>query len=325
MHRDRVTDMSDVIGDDKTEKDHVDTEQIASEQRTKPRRRKDCIRNWFQAAWFAVTNGYINGFKEGRIYTGSSKKVCVPGLNCYSCPGATGACPIGSLQAVIDSREFSFSCYIFGFLMAVGALFGRLICGWMCPFGFVQDMLYKVPLSHKRKNLPGHKYLKYLKYVVLVLFVLILPQAVVNVSGMGEPWFCEYICPSGTLFGGIPLVIANSGLRSAAAWKFAWKVILLIIIIVLSMFIYRPFCKYLCPLGAIYSVFNPISFYRFKVDESVCIKCGACQRSCGMDIKVWENPNSLECIRCGKCKSACPQGAITSTFDRIGAKTRKLK
>ena len=199
-------------------------------------------------------------------------------------------------------------------------MFGRLICGWMCPFGFVQDMLNKVPFGHKRKNLPGHKYLKYLKYVILVVFVLILPQAVVNAAGVGKPWFCEYICPSGTLLGGIPLVIANSGLRSAAAWRFAWKVILLVIIVVLSMFFYRPFCKYLCPLGAIYSLFNPISFYRFKIDESACVKCGECQKACGMDIKVWETPNSLECIRCGKCKNACPQGAITSTFDRIGAK-----
>ena len=71
------------------------------------------IRLWFQAAWFAVTNGYAKGFLEGKIYKGQIKYVCVPGLNCYSCPGALGSCPIGSLQAVLDSGKFRVSCYVF--------------------------------------------------------------------------------------------------------------------------------------------------------------------------------------------------------------------
>lgn len=276
------------------------------------------FRHWFQAAWFALTNGYAKGFLEGKIYTGSTKTVCVPGLNCYSCPGAVGSCSIGSLQAVLDSQKFTFSCYIFGFLMAFGVLFGRLICGWMCPFGLVQDLLHKIPVFHKIKNLPGHKILKWLKYVILVVFVLLLPSIIVNIAGMGSPWFCEYICPSGTLFGGIPLVIMNKGLQQAVGFRFAWKVLLLLAIVILSVKAYRPFCKYLCPLGAIYGLFNPISFYRFKVDELKCIKCGACQKACGMDIKVWEKPNSMECIRCGNCKAVCPKGAITSTVEDLG-------
>lgn len=278
------------------------------------------FRHWFQAAWFALTNGYAKGFIEGKIYKGVSKKLCVPGLNCYSCPGALGSCPIGSLQAVIDSNKFRFSCYVFGMLMAFGTLFGRLICGWMCPFGFVQDMLYKLPLGSKRKNLPGHKYLIYLKYVVLIIFVLILPSVVTNVAGMGRPWFCEYICPSGTLLGGIPLVLANIFLRKAIGFRFWWKVFLLLLIVVLSVRFFRPFCKYICPLGAIYGCFNPISFYRLKVDETACVKCGACQKACKMDIKVWENANSMECIRCGKCKSTCPKNAISSTFEQLTKK-----
>lgn len=278
------------------------------------------LRHWFQAAWFAVTNGYAKGFIEGKIFTGHTKAVCVPGLNCYSCPGAVGSCPIGSLQAVLDSKKFTFSCYIFGFLMAFGALFGRLICGWMCPFGLVQDLLYKIPIFKKIKNLPGHRFLKWLKYVILVLFVILLPSVIVNVAGMGSPWFCEYICPSGTLLGGIPLVIMNEGLQQAAGFRFAWKVILLIAILVLSVKAFRPFCKYLCPLGAIYGLFNPISFYRFKVDELACIQCGACQNACKMDIKVWEQPNNTECIRCGDCKAACPNHAITSTWEEAGKK-----
>ena len=114
------------------------------------------IRLWFQAAWFAVTNGYAKGFLEGKIYKGQIKYVCVPGLNCYSCPGALGSCPIGSLQAVLDSGKFRVSCYVFGFLTLFGALLGRFVCGWLCPFGLVQDLLHKIPLFRKKKNMPGH-------------------------------------------------------------------------------------------------------------------------------------------------------------------------
>lgn len=274
-------------------------------------------RHWFQAAWFALTNGYAVGFLEKKIYRGKSKLLCVPGLNCYSCPGALGSCPIGSLQAVLDSGKFGFSCYIFGFLLLFGSFFGRFVCGWLCPFGLFQDLLYKIPLGKKKKNMPGHKYLTYLRYVILVLFVILLPMAVTGITGVGEPWFCKYICPSGTLMGGIPLVVLNPVLRSAIGWLFTWKAFLLIITILLSVKYYRPFCKYICPLGAVYGLFNPIALYRFQVDADKCISCGACKRSCGMDISVWQKPNSPDCIRCGDCRKACPTGAITSTSDRL--------
>ena len=231
-------------------------------------KRKKSIRLWCQAAWFAVTNGYLKGFVEGKIYRGATKQVCVPGLSCYSCPGALGACPIGSLQAVLDSGKFKMSCYVFGFLMLFGSLMGRFVCGWLCPFGWVQDLLHKIPLFQKKKNMPGHRFLRYGRYVVLVLFVIILPMTVLGAAGMGDPWFC----------------------------------------------------KYLCPLGAVYGVFNPIALYRFTVDEELCVRCGGCQKVCGMDIPVWEKPNSTECIRCGDCKAFCPTGAIRSSLQRVQAK-----
>ena len=80
---------------------------------------------------------------------------------------------------------------------------------------------------------------------------------------------------------------------------------------------YRPFCKYLCPLGAVYGWFNPIALYRLRVDEDKCVKCSACQKACGMDIPVWEKPNSVECIRCGDCRAVCPTGAIEATAERF--------
>ncbi len=288
-------------------------------------RRASLRRHLFQAAFFALTNGYVQGFAKGKIYKGSLKNFCVPGLNCYSCPGAFGACPIGSLQAVLDGGKFRVTTYVLGLLMAFGALLGRFVCGWLCPFGLVQELLHKIPLFKKRKNLPGHRVLKYLPYFVLIVFVLVLPMTAVNSLGMGTPWFCAYICPSGTLLGGIPLLLTNPALRKSVGWLFARKLALLVGIILLSVKSYRPFCKYLCPLGAIYGCFNPISFHRMKVDSALCTKCGACQAACGMDLRVWETPNHTACIRCGKCKAACPQDAITSPLDELIARAKKKR
>ena len=285
-------------------------------------KRQSVIRNWFQAAWFVLTNSYLRGFTKGKIFTGNTKVFCLPGLNCYSCPGAIGSCPMGSLQAVMGDSTFRISLYVFGMLAAFGVLFGRLVCGWMCPFGLFQDLLYRIPVRLKKKNLPGHKYLKYLKYVILVIFPILLVSVVTDLTGTSSPWFCEWICPSGMLLGGIPLTALNASLRAAAGIRFAWKMFILIAITLLSVIYYRPFCKYLCPLGAIYSLFNPISSYRLVVDKDKCISCGACQRACGMDIKTFETPNSLECIRCGSCMKACPVEAISSTWGRTGQKIR---
>lgn len=268
------------------------------------------LRLWVQIIFTAVTNGYFYGFATGTIYRGPLKTVCVPGLNCYSCPGALGSCPIGSLQAVISGKEHSFSFYIVGFLIFFGSVFGRFICGWLCPFGLAQDLLYKIPFFQKRKNMPGHKILIKLKYVIFLVFVIILPMTVTNFIGQGDPWFCKYICPSGTLMAGLPLVGMNESLRNAIGGLFSWKIVLLMTIAIISLWFYRPFCKYLCPLGAVYSVFNPIALYRYQVKEEACTKCGKCQKVCKMDIKVWENPNSPECIRCGDCIKNCPEKAI---------------
>ncbi|MCF0230561.1 MAG: 4Fe-4S binding protein [Parasporobacterium sp.] len=277
-------------------------------------RKKSLVRHLVQAAFFALTNGYAAGFLTGKIYRGPTKAVCVPGLNCYSCPGALMACPIGSLQAVFQGKGFNLSCYVFGLIMAFGTICGRFVCGWLCPFGLVQDLLHKIPLFKKKKGLPGHKYLKYLKYAVLALMVIVLPLAVKNFAGLGDPWFCEYICPSGTLFAGIPLLAANKTFLGALGSRFILKASVLVLIVVLSIKYYRPFCKYLCPLGALYGFFNPIAFFRYTIDKDSCIKCGSCTEACRMGINVMENVNSEECIRCGDCKAACQKDCISNKF-----------
>ena len=295
---------------------------MEEKKKVSPLKKHDRFRTIIQAIAFAFTNGYVNGWAKGKIYTGDVKRFCIPGMNCYSCPGAIAACPIGSLQAVLDSGTYHYSLYVLGFIGMVGMFFGRFICAWLCPFGLIQDLLHKIPVFKKKNSLPGHKYLKYLKYVILVVFVILLPMTVLS-SGTGKPWFCEYICPSGTLLGGIPLMLANESLRAQIGWRFFMKLGILLLILVGAVKFYRPFCKYLCPLGALYSLANPFSLYRLKVDENKCIDCGACGRACKMDVDVRHNPNSLECIRCGNCKTVCPKGAITSTFEELEHKITK--
>lgn len=278
----------------------------------KKKKTSEWPRHRVQALWALLTNSYLAGFAQGKIYKGSLKNLCVPGLNCYSCPGALGACPIGALQAVIGSWNFKFAFYVAGFLMFVGALMGRFVCGWLCPFGLVQDLLHKIPFPKKIKTFRGDRLLRKLKYVILLVFVILFPMFLVDMIGQGSPYFCKLICPAGTLEGGIPLVLLNESLRSALGWLYAWKMVLLAVTILLSVIIYRPFCKYICPLGAVYSVFNPISVFKYRVDKEKCTRCGACARVCKMQADPVANANDLECIRCGQCKKVCPAGAITS-------------
>ena len=267
-------------------------------------------RHVMQAAWALLTNGYLAGFLHGKIYQGPWKKLCVPGLNCYSCPGALGSCPIGALQAVLSSRNFQFAYYVVGFLLLIGALLGRFVCGFLCPFGWIQDLLHKIQFPRKCKTFRGDKLLRKVKYGILLIFVILLPLFLVDILGQGTPWFCKLICPAGMLEGGIPLVLLNQGLRSAIGWLYAWKGVILGCTVLLSIWIYRPFCKYLCPLGAIYSLFNPISIFRLRVDREKCTQCGACAKACGMHLNPVQTPNHPECIRCGACQNTCPSGAI---------------
>ena len=156
--------------------------------------------------------------------------------------------------------------------------------------------------------------LTYLKYGILVLFVIVLPMTMVNEVGMGDPFFCKYLCPAGILEGGIPLSLADASIRASLGWLFTWKGCILLGVVVLSVFFYRPFCKWLCPLGAFYSLCNRIAVYRLTVDTDKCTACGACSRVCKMDVDVFRTPNHAECIRCGDCVAACPHQAVTRTF-----------
>ena len=260
-----------------------------------------------------LTNPHVSNFSNGSIHKGQSKSFCSPGLNCYSCPAAGTACPIGALQSVENGNKYHISYYVMGFLLITGAFLGRFVCGFLCPFGFFQDLLHKIRV--KKHIIPAKidRALRYLKYVILTVFVLALPIAISNEFGLGEPFFCKYICPAGTIEAGIPLLIKNESLRTMMGILFDWKMIILIITVILSTMIYRPFCKYICPLGAIYSLFNRFSVLQMEVNHDTCIKCMKCEKNCDMQVNVLDNINSVECIRCGKCRSICPTSAINWT------------
>ena len=90
-------------------------------------------------------NAHLRGFVDGEIYQGQTKNVCVPGLNCYSCPGAVGACPLGAIQNALASSGHRAGWYVLGLIMIFGLCLGRTICGWLCPMGLVQELLHKTP------------------------------------------------------------------------------------------------------------------------------------------------------------------------------------
>ncbi len=264
-------------------------------------------RKLFQLYAALLFNANTKGFITGNIFKGSSKQMCVPGLNCYSCPGAVGACPLGSLQGSF-SADRSTIFYVGGILLLFGIIFGRTICGWMCPFGLIQELIYKIR-TPKLKKSPVTRILSFLKYVILVFFVFIVPITYAF-RDTPLPAFCKYICPAGTLEGGIGLLSneVNASYFSMLGPLFTWKFALLMTTVVACVFIFRMFCRFICPLGAIYGFFNRISFLGVKVSEPKCTHCNLCVNHCKMDIK---HVGDHECIGCGECIGVCPTKAIS--------------
>ncbi len=266
-------------------------------------RHKPTKRRIIQVYAALLYNANIKGFFNGQIYKGNTKKLCVPGLNCYSCPGAVGACPLGSLQNALSASGTRTPAYIFGIIILFGLLLGRTICGFLCPIGLGQELLYKIK-TPKLKKSKVTRVLSYLKYVLLVALVVIVPLV------FAVPGFCEYICPAGTFEGGVGLLSnsENEGLLAILGPLFTWKFMLLVLIVVASIFIFRAFCRFLCPLGALYGFFCRIAMLGVKIDKNKCTDCGLCIGVCKMDTK---RVGDHECIHCGACISVCPAKAIS--------------
>jgi polyferredoxin len=278
---------------------------------------RERMRRLVQAASLVFSNLYLQGWISGTIFTGKSKMFCVPGLHCYSCPSSVLACPVGSVQNILSSEGFLGGIAagrpdsiillgVIGFLLTFGFLAGRIACGWVCPFGFLQELLYRIPFP--KMTIPSSW--RDAKYAVLLIFVVLFPLFLRSIPGAGgDPWFCKVICPSGTLFAGWPLVLFDGGETLRTGFLFSWKTVVLVLVLLWSITSKRPFCRVLCPLGAIWGITGKASVFRMRVDSS-CISCDRCRTVCPVDIAIYKEPNSAECIRCGKCITVCPVNAV---------------
>ena len=264
-------------------------------------------------------NAYLRGFITGEIYQGKAKAACVPGLNCYSCPGAAGACPLGALQNALASAGHRAGWYVAGILLLFGVMLGRTVCGWLCPFGLIQELLHQIPVPKIRKNRITRA-LSWLKYVILAVFVIAVPLWYGLRYDLPLPGFCKYICPAGTFEGAAGHLAhpANASMYSMLGLLFTRKWVIMLALALVCVFCYRSFCRFICPLGAVYGLFNRISVVGVKVDPERCNGCGACVRHCGMDVR---RVSDHECINCGKCMDVCAQGAISMKAGKIVLKT----
>lgn len=285
----------------------------------------ELVRKWVQIVFGFLMNGYWAFPFTRTIYQGPLKVICAPGLNCYSCPAATTYCALGSLQQLMAGLRFSlengqyfFGWSVVGSIGIMGGLFGRMICGWACPFGFIQELLYKIP--SKKYGVPN--ILKYLKYAMLLVMVILLPFFVVDQFGSGSPWFCKYVCPAGTLEAGIPMLILQPQLQKTIGLLFYNKLTILIIFIVWSILATRPFCRTLCPLGAFYALFSRVKLVKLHLDPVKCTQCKACHSVCPMDVKFNESPDDIECISCMRCMNeACKYDAISLEIGGVPLRT----
>ena len=253
-------------------------------------------------------NCYLKGYITGNIFKGATKYLCTPGLNCYSCPGAVTSCPLGALQNAFSASNKTAPYYMIGIIMLYGLMFGRWICGWLCPFGLLQDLFYKIKTPKHKKNI-FTRVLSCLKYVILVVFVVVIPLLYMT-RDFPLPGFCKYICPAGTVGGALGLLInpGNDGMFGMLGPLFTWKFALAMSILVGTVFVYRLFCRFLCPLGAMYGLFNKFSLFGIKLEKDKCVNCGKCISVCKMDI---HHVGDVECINCGECISVCPTKAIS--------------
>jgi polyferredoxin len=205
----------------------------------------------------------------------------------------------------------SFPAYLLGFLGLVGLSVGRMACGWICPFGFLQDAMHRV----RRWRVRFPRWTRYLKYAVLLILVLVIPYAT------GEHWFSK-LCPQGALQAGIPFYFWNPtgdstglgfSIRELVGWLFSLKLAILAVLLGLMVFIKRPFCRFLCPLGAIYALFNRVSFFQLEINRELCLECGKCDEWCPVDLEIPREVQSPECIGCLEC-TRCEAVRLTSTI-----------
>jgi ferredoxin-type protein NapH len=186
--------------------------------------------------------------------------------------------------------------------VAVGALVGSLFCGWACPFGLLQDLGAKVPTS--KFELP--RWTGHFRFVVLGLTVVAVPY----LWGESHPLFVCRICPAGGLEAAVPSVVTQAVTHQPILWPSTLKLAIIGVFIGSILFIRRPWCRVLCPLGVIFSAFNRVSAFFLRLDGGQCTDCQRCGKLCQYNIDPQKSPNDLRCIRCLEC-TGCTPGALT--------------
>jgi polyferredoxin len=226
-------------------------------------------------------------------------------LNCQACELAWLGCPIGMLQLYVIN--FRLPLYVFGILFAFGTALGRAICGWLCPFGLILDVCNKV-CTHKYKP---PNWLRYFKYFYLA-GVIILAVAT------GTIFWCRYLC-FGALLGVIPYWLTW---QTVSMLWFVYHIAVFSFYLTFSYFTHgRAWCRYFCPLGAVFSLLNPFSLLKRRHDWKWCTQCGLCIDACpmGLDPTKDDKYSKLDCIKCGRCARECKSNALT--VDTVWGKT----
>jgi ferredoxin-type protein NapH len=228
------------------------------------------------------------------------RNICAPVFHCYSCPLALFACPIGVIANFSALHIFPFVAV--GLLILVAAIVGSLFCGWACPFGLLQDLAARI--SPPRFNLPDWS--SYFRYVVLVAAVVSIPFF----FGTDSILFICRFCPAGAIESAIPHIVKQKLSGAEVVRMSPLKTAMLAAFLVSIFFVKRPWCRLLCPLGAILSFFNRLSFLGLAVNRQSCSACGKCHSLCDLAIDPDSSPNHLACIRCLEC-TKCPTNAIS--------------
>ena len=262
----------------------------ASEKCSSPRnlpRVRPWVQSLFLGLWLAPLGSWLHAIPG-----------CV--FHCYSCPLSSFACPIGVMAnySALFPAVMEVPYLLLGVLLVVGALGGSLVCGWACPFGFLQDLLSK--LTSKKILLPG--WLGYFRYVVLVGLVILLPA----ILGMKNIPFDDQtisicrLCPAGALEAGVPYSI-QSMLAGKGWYMSGFKTGVLVTFLVSAVFVHRPWCRLFCPLGGLLSLFNRFSLFHLRFKASECTECNQCRSRCPVGVKLDQKANAIDCVRCLEC------------------------
>lgn len=228
--------------------------------------------------------------------------ICFPVLNCHSCPISIFSCPLGIIGQFANVGLVPLS--VIGVMALAGLVAGRFLCGWACPFGLVQELLYKIP--YVKFNIPS--WTRFIKYGVFLGLVVLVPVFLTTESPL---YFCR-LCPVATVESSIPWAIIRG---SADVTALGIRLAILFAIIVLVMGHRRLFCKVLCPLGACLALLNRLAAI-FPERTSACVDCAACNRVCPMETKPGQakfgvyDDRPEECISCLDCRKKCPTEAI---------------